>query len=105
MTKPFATLALVLAACGATALPATAQGVGTQFFIAEVDRATPKCRDYPDAPFVGRVSGIMGGSPARGVSFTGCFASYAACETWRQPLSGHIEGRLIQNRCEARRKR
>ncbi|WP_108659434.1 hypothetical protein [Acuticoccus kandeliae] len=94
--------ALLAAALLAPHGDAVAQGVETQFFIARVDAVTPRCRDHPDAPVVGRVSGIMGGSPARGVSFTGCFASIAACENWRRPLSGHIDGRLIQNSCRYR---
>ncbi len=89
----------------ATALvpPAAAQGIETPFFIARVNAVTPQCRTHPAAPIVGRVSGIMGGSPSRGVSFVGCFDDVRSCESWRLFVSGQIEGRLIQNRCEPRR--
>jgi len=63
---------------------------------------TPQCRDYPGAPVVGRVSGIMGIQPSRGVAFVGCFGSLSACERWRGPVSGRMTGRLILNQCQVR---
>jgi len=93
-----ATAALILAAL----TPAGAQGIQTQFTIANVDRITPKCRDNPNAPWVGRVSGIITGVPTRGVSFVGCFDSFQACERWRVPVSAVISGRINYNRCEPR---
>jgi hypothetical protein len=91
-----------LGAVLAHTVPATAEGINTQFVIGRIDRATPKCRDRPDAPFVGRVSGVIGGVPTRGVSFQGCFYSRGECEAWRRLVSGEISGRLTQNRCEPR---
>ncbi|MBJ3774480.1 hypothetical protein [Acuticoccus mangrovi] len=90
------------ASMGAATGPAAAQGIETQFLISHIDSITPKCRDHPDAPVVGRVSGIVSGTPSRGVSFVGCFASMEACEAWRMPVSGRISGRIIQNRCSYR---
>ncbi|WP_108659433.1 hypothetical protein [Acuticoccus kandeliae] len=86
----------------AAATPAAAQGVNTAFMISEVNSYTPQCRDYPEFEIVGRVSGIVGGSPSRGVTFTGCFPSFGACESWKGPVSGKISGRLIQSQCSYR---
>jgi hypothetical protein len=83
--------------------PASAQGIETPFFITRIEGVTPQCRDHPDAPFVGRVSGWMSGGPNRSVSFVGCFPSAPECESWRLFVSGQILGHLIQNRCEVRR--
>ncbi|XWN30667.1 MAG: hypothetical protein ROR55_24885 [Devosia sp.] len=105
MTRVITAAAAVLAMAGTlAAVPGdvAAQGVNTQFLISEIDARTPKCRDHPDAPVVGRVSGIIGGSPSRGVSFQGCFDNMRACERWRGPVSGRISGRIIQNSCQAR---
>ncbi|MCF3935586.1 hypothetical protein L1787_19520 [Acuticoccus sp. M5D2P5] len=98
----FSVVAFAVAITGLAASPVAAQGVGTAFLIAEVNAETPQCRDYPEFGFVGRVSGIVGGSPARGVSFTGCFPSIGACEAWKGPVSGKISGRLIQSSCDVR---
>jgi len=94
--------ALSAAVAIAAAAPAAAQGVQTQFTIARIDRLTPKCRDRPGAPVIGRVSGIITGVPTRGVSFAGCFDSFEECERWRIPVSGVISGRINYNRCEPR---
>jgi hypothetical protein len=95
-------LVLLAAALLATAPPATAQGINTQFLIGRIDRVTPKCRDHPNAPWVGRVSGVITGVPTRGVSFQGCFDTRRECEAWRRLVSGQVSGRLTQNRCERR---
>jgi hypothetical protein len=51
---------------------------------------------------VGRVSGVVNGNPTRGVSFVGCFYTFAECERWRIPVSGVVSGRITTNRCEPR---
>lgn len=103
LTRRIVSTALTsIALTAVVAAPAAAQGVQTQFTIANVDRLTPKCRDRPDAPFIGRVSGIMTGVPTRGVSFVGCFYSFEACERWRIPVSTVVIGRINYNRCEPR---
>lgn len=104
MTHPRRACAALLCFAAFIAAPAAAvaQGINTPFLVARVKAATPQCRDHPDAPVVGHVSGIMTGSPGRGVSFTGCFATMAACEAWRRPVSGLIAGRLILDRCDTR---
>ena len=87
---------------------AAADSSNAQLFIARVQSITPQCRDFPNAPFVGRVSGILSGGfgrGGRGVSFVGCFGSLAACQRWLGPISGQITGRLIQNSCRPRRGR
>jgi H+/Cl- antiporter ClcA len=94
--------ALALAATAATASPAAAQGVNTQFLVAEIRESTPQCRDFPEYGVVGRVSGVIGGYPTRTVSFVGCFPSFPSCEAWRGSVSGHITGRLILATCAYR---
>jgi hypothetical protein len=105
MNMKLATLqrvALAAALIGSVALPSGAMAY--DWAVADAIRAaTPQCRDYPGAPVVGRVSGIMGVHPATGVSFVGCFGSIAACERWRGPVSGRISGRIILNECQFRR--
>jgi len=97
-------VAAVLAAGAAplAAAPAAAQGVNTQFLVAEIKSRTPRCRDVPEYDVVGRVSGVVGGHPTRTVSFVGCFPDLVACQAWRGPVSGRISGRLIQSTCEPR---
>jgi len=106
-TKPFPKVAcsvmLAAASLAVVSAPAKAGPVDAQQFITRVQSVTPQCRNFPDAPVVGRVSGIFGGPPSRGVSFVGCFGSIAACQRWIGPVSGQITGRLIQDRCEFRR--
>lgn len=86
----------------AVAAPTAAFANDNQFVVSQIDSITPKCRDFPDAPVVGRVSGFIGVHPTRGVSFVGCFGSIGACEAWRGPVSGRIDGRLILDRCTFR---
>lgn len=96
-------VALLAGALVLSAAPVNAQGINTQFVISDVQRITPQCRDHPNAPVVGRVSGQLGGVPARGVVFVGCFESFAECERWRRPVSGLISGWIRSNSCEPRR--
>ncbi|XWN30670.1 MAG: hypothetical protein ROR55_24900 [Devosia sp.] len=84
------------------AATASAQGVNTQFLISDIQASTPQCRDFPEYDVKGRVSGIVGGYPSRGVSFVGCFPSYASCEAWVGPVSGKISGRLREASCSPR---
>lgn len=100
IVMPLASAAVLTAAAAAT--PAVAQGIETPFLVARVKAATPRCEFNPDYTIVGRVSGIVGGHPSRGVSFTGCFPSFAACDSWRGPVSGLISGRIILATCEPR---
>lgn len=81
---------------------AEARDPDVAFIVGDVMRVTPRCSDYPSYPIVGRVAGQVGWS-ATGVSFTGCFPTYAACDAWRGPVSGKISGRLFYSTCEPRR--
>lgn len=95
--------AAVVVTATVAATPAAAQGIETPFLVGRIKAATPRCDTHPEYGFVGRVSGIVGGHPSRGVSFTGCFPSFAACNNWRGPVSGAISGRIILATCEPRR--
>ncbi|MBJ3774478.1 hypothetical protein [Acuticoccus mangrovi] len=96
-----AAAALSTAFAGA-ATTASAQGINTQFLIADIKSATPSCHDFPEYGVVGRVSGIVSGTPSRGVSFVGCFPSFGSCEAWKGPVSGKISGRLTLSTCDYR---
>lgn len=90
-----------LAAATSLSEPAAARDPQVQFLIAEVQQATPQCRDFPEYGIVGRVSGATGW-PSTTVSFTGCFPTYRSCEIWRGRVSGKIAGRIMYNACEPR---
>lgn len=93
-----ATAALVAVLAAAPALA----DANSQFVIADIRSKTPSCRDNPDAPWIGRVSGILGGFPSRGAAFVGCFQTREACERWRGPVSGVFTARLTLNTCSPR---
>lgn len=63
---------------------------------------TPRCRDHPDYPVIGRVGGYIPSSARSRVSWTGCFPSMAECEAWRYIARGQIAPPIVFNRCEAR---
>ncbi len=84
------------------AAPAGADA-NSQFVIADIRSKTPSCRDNPSAPWIGRVSGILGGFPSRGASFVGCFPTREACDRWRGPVSGVFTARLTLSTCAPRR--
>lgn len=96
------TLAAVTGLAPLATAPALANDSTTPFISSPVMNLTPKCRDRPDAPFVGRVVGYIDLPPRGPESFVGCFYSLAECERWRVPVSGVISGRMVLNRCDPR---
>lgn len=93
--------ALALAMLGPVG-PAGAQ-TQTTLLAARIRAQTPSCDKFPNAPVVGRVTGLAGADPTRTLSFVGCFPSFAACEAWRGPVSGAVSRRMILNTCEKRK--
>ncbi|MEM9223722.1 MAG: hypothetical protein AAGB11_15180 [Pseudomonadota bacterium] len=98
----------MVAAAGVTALagisvatPAEAQFAAlTQ---ARISALTPRCREFPDAPIIGRVAAYYSGD-ARSVqlNFVGCFYSFAECNSWRKEAMRPLNPPVVHNRCEER---
>ena len=63
---------------------------------------TPLCRDHPNAPVIGRISGDLTMGSVGGVTYVGCFRSFEECTLWRTWISGQISGRININRCDPR---
>lgn len=72
------------------------------FLRREVLRVTPRCSANPQAPFIGRVAGDLGGQPNKTASFVGCFPTSLQCERWRLFASGRLRGRIIRATCDPR---
>ena len=64
---------------------------------------TPRCRDHPDYPVVGRVAGYLSGSNRSRLSWVGCFPNQAECEAWRYIARGEVTPPVQQNSCRPRR--
>ena len=64
---------------------------------------TPRCRDHPDYPVVGRVAGYLSGSNRSRLSWVGCFPNQAECEAWRYIARGEVTPPVQQNSCQPRR--
>lgn len=83
-------------------VPASAQTLSYQ--MDELRRNTPSCRDNPDFPWEGRVSGDrQTDTRTRPVSFAGCFPNQASCEAWRREAISFVTGRIIYDSCYPRR--
>ncbi|MEW5423801.1 hypothetical protein [Amorphus sp. 3PC139-8] len=83
---------------------ATATAQSTEYLIGQVRKAAPSCRQHPDYPIQGRVSGnreVDGRSEA--ISFVGCFPTQAECEAWRVKASSFVTGLIIYNSCGPRK--
>lgn len=83
---------------------ASAQTVWTPAEIAKVRDTAPNCREHPQNPWRGRVSGNGLGIRDQLVvlSFVGCFPSEAECERWKTRTGGAISGQIVQYSCAPR---
>lgn len=95
--------AAVLTAGAVLAAVAPASATPDFAAVQRVDRVTPKCRDYPENPIKGRVSGFIGYQPSRAWTWVGCFPDYGSCEAWSLFATGHFTDRTILRTCEPRR--
>lgn len=92
-----------LTAIGAAAfLPAPAEAQTANLVWSQVYSVTPQCRDFPDYPVVGRVSGYVLDNRNRRVSWVGCFPNARECEAWRRYARGRVFPPIRHNVCEAR---
>ncbi|GAB5376794.1 MAG: hypothetical protein AcusKO_32560 [Acuticoccus sp.] len=90
-------------AIGAAALaPAPAVAQTANLVWSQVYSVTPQCRDFPDYPVVGRVSGYVLDNRNRRVSWVGCFPNARECEAWRRYARGRVFPPIRHNVCEAR---
>lgn len=76
----------------------------TEYLIYQVRKAAPSCRQHPDYPIQGRVSGNREvDARSSAISFAGCFPTQEACEAWRKTALPFVTGILIYNSCEPRK--
>lgn len=100
-STPFAVS--TVAALALTALaPLRAEAQTANLVWSRVYSITPQCRDNPDFPVVGRVSGYVLEDRNRSVSWVGCFPNARECEAWRRYARGQVFPPIRFNRCEPR---